>query len=145
LDAQVAYAAFDDGSVRRTGDGGATWTLATGFDNQHTSIVPLDANTLVSVNIGGIIRRSTDGGTSFMTVASGTTRDLESVARTGNTLWAAGYFVMLRSDDGGMTWRSQPVPTFEVGAIWAISAVDANTVWAVSFNSGIIHTTDGGD
>ena len=145
LDAQVAYAAFDDGSVRRTGDGGVTWALATGFDNQHTSIVPLDANTLVSVNLKGIIRRSTDGGMTFTTVASGTTQDLESATRSGNTLWAAGFFVVLRSDDAGITWRSQPIATFEVGAIEAISAVDANTVWAVSFNSGIIHTIDGGD
>jgi photosystem II stability/assembly factor-like uncharacterized protein len=145
LDAQVAYVAFDDGSVRRTGDGGVTWALATGFDNQHTSIVPLDANTLVSVNLQGIIRRSTDGGTTFSAVASGTTQDLQSATRSGNTLWAAGFFVMLRSDDRGMTWRSQPVPSFEVGAIEAISAIDANTAWAVSFNSGIIHTSDGGD
>jgi photosystem II stability/assembly factor-like uncharacterized protein len=145
LDGLVAYVAFDDGSVRRTGDGGATWTLATGFDNQHTSIVLLDANTLVSVNLGGIIRRSTDGGTTFTAVASGTTQDLQSATRSGNTLWAAGFFVMLRSDDAGITWRSQPIPGFEVGAIEAISAVDANTAWAVSFNSAIIHTTDGGD
>src|SRR5258708_24691554 len=95
LDAQVAYAAFDDGSVRRTGDGGATWALATGFDNQHTSIVPLDPNTLVSVNLQGIIRRSTDGGTTFSAVPSGPTRALQSATRSGNTLGAAGFFVML--------------------------------------------------
>lgn len=146
LDAQVAYAAFDDGSVRRTGDGGASWALATGFNNQHTSIVPLDAKRVVSVELKGVIRRSLDGGATFMPVASGTIEDLNSATRAGgDTLFAAGMFVILRSDDAGLTWRSQPIPKFEVGVLEAIGAVDSNRVWAVSFNSGILHTADGGD
>ncbi len=67
FNAQVAYASYDDGSWRRTGDGGTTWTLAAGFDNQFISIVPLDANTLVGVSLKGVIKRSSDGGTTFVT------------------------------------------------------------------------------
>lgn len=146
LDAQVAYAAFDDGSVRRTGDGGATWSLAAGFNNQHMSIVPLDANRVVSVELKGIIRRSVDNGATFTTVPSGTTQDLNSATRAeGNTLFAAGMFVMLRSDDAGVSWRSQPISKYEVGIIEGIAAIDAKHVWAVSYNGSIIHTEDGGD
>lgn len=145
-DAQVAYAAFDDGSVRRTVDGGATWALSAGFNNQHMAIVPLDANRVVSVELKGVIRRSMDGGATFTSVPSGTTQDLNSATRaTGTTLFAGGMFAILRSDDAGATWRSQPIPTFEAGIIQDISAVDADHVWAVSYNSGIMHTQDGGD
>jgi photosystem II stability/assembly factor-like uncharacterized protein len=54
-------------------------------------------------------------------------------------------FVMLRSDDAGLSWRSQPIPPFETGIIEGIGAIDANRVWAVSYNGSIIHTSDGGD
>ena len=146
LDAQVAYAAFDDGSVRRTGDGGVTWTPAVGFNNQHTAIVPLDADRVVSVELKGVIRRSVDGGATFTPVASGTIEDLDSATRAqGDTLFAAGMFQMLRSDDAGLSWRSQPLPPFETGIIEGISAIDAKRVWAVSYNGSIIHTSDGGD
>jgi photosystem II stability/assembly factor-like uncharacterized protein len=131
----------------RTADGGTTWTMPAGFtDNQVTSIVPIDANTVVTVSLKGIIKRSIDGGSTFATVPSGTSEDLFTITRgAGNTLWAGGFFQILKSDDAGVTWRAQPIPFFEAGVIEGIAAIDSHTAWAVSLNSGILHTIDGGD
>jgi hypothetical protein len=82
-------------------------------------------------------------------VPSGTTRDLEVIARApgSNTLWAGGLFEMLKSTDGGLTWRSQKstMPALEI-FVFGIGAADESTVWAVNGgNMGIMKTTTGGD
>lgn len=146
LNAQLGYAIRDDGGIMRTADGGTTWTSPAGFTgNQVTSIAPVDANTVVTVSLNGIIQRSVDGGSTFATVPSGTTQDLFTITRgAGNTLWAGGMFQIFKSDDAGVTWRAQPIP-LDAGTIEGIAATDSNTAWAVSLNSGILHTIDGGD
>lgn len=152
LDAQVAVLLMDDGSLRQTADGGATWaTAVTGFASQLRDAIPLDAQTILAVGLNGIMRRSTDRGATFTTVATPTTDDINSIQRAPgapNTLYAGGFFDMLKSTDGGLTWRSQKatLPYWEVAFVNDLAVIDANVVWGTAVGTpGLFKTTTGGD
>ncbi len=64
----------------------------------------------------------------------------------GDTAWAVGgdgtNGTILRTDDGGLTWITQPSGT-DAGLL-SVSAVDEYTAWAVGTNGTILKTSDGG-
>lgn len=70
--------------------------------------------------------------------------DFQAVAATGPQVWIAGSpgTRILRSSDGGQTWRL--VPTGQNAPLRAITFVDADTGFAVGDLGTILSTVDGG-
>jgi photosystem II stability/assembly factor-like uncharacterized protein len=148
------WSAGGNPALRRTTDGGATWTpacvpsaAATGpgafrgitfaADGIHGWVVGGTATEPVAV-------RTVDGGQHWLlsTLPPGITGTLNGVAfadvRHG---WAVGHLtgtgpanaaggVMLATGDGGATWTSQPLPA-DVGRLNRVAVVDADHAWAV--------------
>jgi photosystem II stability/assembly factor-like uncharacterized protein len=51
--------------------------------------------------------------------------------------------VILRTTDGGMTWRQQDVNSGS--GLRAVFFIDANKGWAVGNGGTVLHTTTGGE
>jgi photosystem II stability/assembly factor-like uncharacterized protein len=115
---QVGYLVLRDGTVLRTTDGGQsfgrTQTAVPGTRQRDGSGVPADAvftspdTGVVFLQGGSVAFRTTDAGTSWQQVDAdpGTVRRVEQVDAT--TLYAVGPNTLLRSTDGGITWRARP-------------------------------------
>lgn len=83
-------------------------------------------------------------------LSSGTTALLQAVsAPSESVVWVSGHEgVVLRSEDGGATWRRRPVPSLDSLQFRDIHAFDADTAVILSAGPGaqsrIYRTTDGG-
>ena len=105
----VGFALDEDGGLFRTDNGGASWrTLDTGSTADPFEVVATSAEDVLLAGPRGM-RRSTDGGETFETVAG---RDvvrspIDTIDRAGAALFAydARGKTLLRSTDGGENWR----------------------------------------
>jgi photosystem II stability/assembly factor-like uncharacterized protein len=126
---------------------GTTWTwngdTVAGRTRWGSAIDPVDGRIGLQVGSRGTIWRTTDGGATWGTVASGTTEPLFDVTyEKADVAWAVGgNGTILRSGDGGLTWsprtsntnvRLREVSSGDTGFIVAIG--DAGTV--VRSNNG---------
>ena len=77
----TAVAVGDLGSVVKTTDGGATWSVCPPIPGPTGlwAVSYVGPSTLVGVSGGGVILRSTDGGITWSPQVSGTTESLLSV------------------------------------------------------------------
>jgi len=103
-----------------------------------------DANNGTAVGDYGTILRSTNGGATWTSQSSGTTRSLNGVSFTdANNGTAVGdYGKILRTTNGGATWTSQ---SSGIGNwLHGVSFTDANNGTAVGANGWILRTTNGG-
>jgi len=122
-DSQTATAVGDHGTIVRTSDGGATWTL-----QGSTSSVDLRGVSFVDSNTGNwpwvaagpsrllppSLVRTTDGGATWTPQPSGRPfperrifRDANTGTAVGGTSQMGGSAVILRTVDGGATWTPQ--------------------------------------
>lgn len=104
----------------------------------------LDRRTFVAVGDDGTVRRSTDRGTTWATIAPVTTAHLRAVSLAlGGTGWAVGNGgVVLRTTDGGATWSTQTSST--TADLYGVHAVNDRVGWAVGRDGRVIRTTNGG-
>lgn len=153
-------------TIYHTSDGGITWERKGSSNEASVDYVP-DVN-LAKVHAAGddvwavskyaILHSSDDGATwTAWTTGDG----LQGVyTLDGKIVWVTGgtrpwvpypdnpYGIILKTTDAGQTWTSRDVdfddsPGFD--AILGISAVDADTAWAVGGgDSVLLKTTDGG-
>jgi photosystem II stability/assembly factor-like uncharacterized protein len=97
----------------------------------------------------GTILRSTDGGVTWESQASGADVSLNGVdAVDGDVAWAVGEEgTLLRTIDGGVTWALGRGGGIGSNPITAIAGVDANVAWfaSVATNGETLRTTDGGE
>ena len=108
----------------------------------------------IIVGYGGKIVQTGDGGTTWEVRPSGTDLALYAVRMVDeNHGWIVGQEgLVLHTDDGGKTWQTQESnATFKEtdgsskrAYLFSLSALDANTAWAVGDRSMITSTTDGG-
>jgi photosystem II stability/assembly factor-like uncharacterized protein len=149
MDGSLGYAAGDFGTLLRTDDGGSTWTaLSTGVTADLAQVAILDSDSVV---VAGrcAVRRSDDGGRTFVRLAWTTSDE-----RCGATIAAIafpteqrGYLVrtdgsILRTDDGGLTWTT--ATTLVAGEPTAAAFTSAD-VGVLTTASGLIYrTADGG-
>lgn len=129
--------------LERTTNSGSSWTGAGRLPTwAHPPYIAPDGKFMVVVGQAGHIARSTDGGATWIEVASPVTTDLNVVALADDAVgWAAGAGgVVLRTDDRGLTWTRQQ------------SGTTSSVTWVAAFNANdallsadrLYRTADGG-
>ncbi len=136
------------GRVRKSADGGVTWsvplTAAEGYCGGQCSYdnpIAVDPNNASIVYLGGngrgscsdVLKRSSDGGTTFTRDDTGLHADSHGFAMDTLTVPTTVWFV----NDGGV-WKR---PDAAAGTAW----IDANTapLNTIQFQSVAVHPTDG--
>jgi photosystem II stability/assembly factor-like uncharacterized protein len=161
VDNNVAWAgggtgAGTSGFVRRTTDGGTTWTAAGTFAADVYTITAIDANIAIAANYTSVytrLVRTTNGGTTWTTVDSVAGGfydniwmfDANNGIAQGDPVSSA--WVIKKTTNGGATWTpiSPALPQVGAEAGWnnALHFV-GNNGWFGTNNSKIYRTTDGG-
>ena len=149
VSATTGWLCGDGGIIKKTTDGGATWT-----DQTSGTTLGLHGINFINTNEGwacgftGTILHTTDGGTTWTAQTSNTANLLSDVkfydAQNG---WACGYTgTILRTTNGGTTWT--PYFSGETGtAVWLQSIVlkNVNDGWVVGDDGVIITFSDNGE
>ena len=142
----VGYLVRADGSVLRTDDGGQRFASRAGlppnsggppndawFTSADSGVVTTGTDTL------GRIYRTTDSGNNWTEVAtSGAVRGLNFV--TGAIGYAVGQNAVLRTDDGGATWKSVLVPD---APLRTVRCADEQHCVVTSIGNLLMYTDDG--
>lgn len=150
VNANVGFAVGSNRVVLRTNDGGQTWTAttvgATGSGNTWYGVFALNANTAYIVGDGNgngnnsNLRRTTDGGANWETLAtgfSGTIRGFAAISATEG--WLVGPSNLIRRTTNlNATTPTWSTPTIEgTGNYNAIHARPDGHVWVVGDNGQI--------
>jgi photosystem II stability/assembly factor-like uncharacterized protein len=153
------WAVGDGGLVARSADGGVTW--ARRLIPQHADVkgvAALGPGRAWVAGCDGALLATRDGGVSWHAVP-GVSEDLHcvtfhDVARGwagGGAPYGEGPAVVLRTEDGGTTWKSATTPIW--GRIRGLFFIDADTGWAAAEDWGadgdapqgvVLVTRDGG-
>jgi photosystem II stability/assembly factor-like uncharacterized protein len=147
----LGYALTSNTSLYRSTDGGATWSSylsvpiggGLSFVNATTGwmVGRHGAGTPVTSNI----RKTTDGGSSFLTQTSPTTKMLQAVhAVNANIAIAVGDSVIVRTTDGGVTWSAVTNGVPANRNFKSVYFLDAATGFVVGENGVILSTNDTG-
>ncbi|HEY9166163.1 MAG TPA: T9SS type A sorting domain-containing protein [Candidatus Kryptonia bacterium] len=150
---------FSDGHgavIHKTTDGGSTWEkkiISTDSGEVGLEIQFVDENNGWALiynlsNGSGSLRKSTDGGNSWSSVASDTVGGFYFVdASNGWSLIPSNSqdssLLFRRTTNGGANWVTQYTDK-SPGSINAVQFTDLNNGWAVGGNAKILRTTDGG-
>lgn len=128
--------------------------LNTGTKTELKGIAAADTNTVFACGDTGIIIKTTNGGTSWAKLTTGTTNPLWDIkivpGSSGQQIVAVGdNNTILKSTNGGTSWTMQTPPTPANTFIFGIYCVDANTYYAcggsIATSSAIVlKTTNGG-
>ena len=142
--ASTGIAAGGNGTMLRTTDGGATWSLlSSGTTNDLFGVSMPDASQAVAVGANGAILTTASGGTSWTdhSVVGQTLRSVRHL--TSTTVVAVGDGGrILRSTDSGANWTTPASPT--TNSLFGLSFANASAGMAVGGNGTILKTTDGG-
>lgn len=133
----------------------AQWVLQnSGTQLNLNSIFFYNANTGWAVGDGGIILKTTNGGSNWITQSSGTTDNLYSVHfENSNVGWIVGEDVrILKSIDGGSNWAVQFANLPVLADLYSVHFQNINNGWAIGnymysatgYDSYLIITTNGG-
>jgi photosystem II stability/assembly factor-like uncharacterized protein len=142
----VGWIGAEPATLFRTRDGGQTWDEQPRIASEPITgfhFVDADAGWIVASS--GSILATSDGGTTWIKQRSG--KGAESALADVRFIdqlrgWAVGADLVLRTTDGGSSWKPQAVP---VSAIWTrIFFADATHGWIVGERSSVLHTVDGG-
>ena len=150
VDSQIGWVSGYDGEIKRTTNGGATWSLeTTGTYENLWSIFFVDAARGWACSENGSVLHSTDGGLHWMPQVTGTKADLRSICFSDEKNgWAAGYdwtgesSTIIHTTDGGATWNPQSSSAADI--TWAVHFINPNEGWIACLGGTILHTTDGG-
>lgn len=129
--------------VYRTTDGGASWSFTTipqgtGF---NINIAAFDANNVFVMmqQATPTVRRSTDGGATFVNPTPGLSTIPTAIAARPNTneLYVTTANSILKSTDGGNTWTTEAIPATITNLNFLIFANERNG-WACGANGMIV-------
>ncbi len=136
---------FIDVAVIYKTTNGTSWNLSlqlgllSSFDDVHA----VDSNIAWVCGSGGLVRRTTNGGSSWDSRDAGSTDLLGIAGVDSNTAWVVGGGGLIRkTTNGGSSWTTQTSGTS--ATLREVIAIDANNVWAVGDGGVILKTTDGG-
>ena len=146
INQDIGWVVGNDGVIRKTIDGGVTWTGSlSGVIWDLRGVFFQNATRGWAVGKEGTLLITTDGGTSWSsTNNSGVTEHLRSVYfASDNNGWAVGdNGTNLQSTDNGVTWSTGSLPGNL--AFSDIYFKNATTGWVTSQLGNIYRTTDGG-
>ena len=164
VDNSIAWACGRAGTIIRTTNGGAEWTIISpGYfqDYQHFwSIFALDAQTALASysQLGGIgditeVFKTTDGGTSWTLVfeqTGGWVMDMEMFTPDDGFLYTSplnGYWRFFNTTDGGSSW--QLITEYQQAIInenghFNSSFFSGTDIWFGSNSTNVYHSTDNG-
>ncbi|MBK1661977.1 P-loop NTPase fold protein, partial [Paracraurococcus ruber] len=122
--AGLVLLAGEEGMIRRSQDGGATWQAVASPTRQRLLALaaPADGTTVIAAGEGGTILRSTDAGRSFAIVPGIPPAHLRTLAfgPDGLVLAAGSNDMLLRSTDGGATWAMPPHESSPAPLAWLL-------------------------
>jgi photosystem II stability/assembly factor-like uncharacterized protein len=113
--------------------------------NNLNAVTFLDGNNGWIAGDWGTILKTTNGGASWTSQSTGTSRFLRSLCFVNsNTGYAAGTFgTIIKTSDGGSTWST--LESYGESATFnSIFFIDENTGFAVGDGNFLMNTTDGG-
>ncbi len=116
------------------------------YDDLFTVSAPTPDH-VVAAGYWGAVYVSKDGGETWASGETGTRSLLYGVSMADERKgWAVGQAgIILRTEDGGLTWTPQESPKAGDGShLFAVHAIDANTAWSVGEWGTRIFTDDGG-
>lgn len=143
LFAGIGNSNFGSAGVYRSTNFGATWTQVPAVTLNPLSLT-LNLNTILAGGEGGV-RRSTDGGETWMTPATSPSDGfVRAMTQTGGVFYAATSTLNIggvwRSTDDGVTWTRTSL--YNAG-VWSLTT-KAGVVWAGRRLFGLYRTADGG-
>ncbi len=158
------YLPTDHGTFKRSKDHGTTWDTIwpKGVGGVIGSSFWLNGDTGFVAGYNSVMAKTTDGGETWETVViDAGNPNVESYKPWGidflnrNTGWLGGEAVLsgdalegfiIKTDDGGRTWATQPTPPDFIPSV--IDFIDADFGWAgggrLGSGRGIVYTDDGG-
>ncbi|MEJ6003127.1 PKD domain-containing protein [Paucibacter soli] len=144
-DAQRGLLIMGDGSLRRSIDGGRSWTpVSVPGAPRLLALQWLDEQVVLAVGQGGAIVRSADAGQSWAAMSSPLGADLLLLAAgDARHVWAAAADGRLAySEDAGQSWQLQHSGLGETPL--QLLAIDAKTVWLLGEQGGLVATGSAG-
>ncbi len=148
---QVVWAAMTFGGVKKSTNGGATWTSVSGsvpMGPVPSSVVaiavhPTSSNTVLMLGMDGVYR-TTDGGTNWSRVTHlySWNGDLVADRAAPGTFYASGSDGVAFSADGGATWNhlDSGLTNTDVQAL-AIDPADHTRIYAGTAGAGVFSMT----
>lgn len=153
VDASNAWVVGDDGAIRKTADGGTTWTVSpSGTTEPLHSVFFLDVNTgWASGGLDeGMLLRTQNGGSTWELVRVGAAPGALICIRFWDAIrgLAVSGGRLLATSDGGSTWTDQNIDDASFGTSDkqnnSISLYSSNVAVVVGDDGVIIRTDDGG-
>ncbi len=145
LNAQLGWAAGENGTILATADGGDHWQPQTsGIKDDLWSVHFIDTNVGMAVGEKGAILTTIDGGNHWRADVSGTKQRLTSIfLATTRVAWVVGEDgTLLITRDGGVHWR--PIVSSTKENLSQIYMSNEATGWIVGQRGTILVTRDGG-
>ena len=141
------YVGTATGDVRRSADGGASWSAAsTGLEGRSVTTLAIDRRRRRGVlwaGTNGGIFRSSDGGGTWKKTTTIAARDIAPDPTRRGTVFATGEGVF-RTMDGGRTWRRIPSIRYALSVAIDSSRRPAIVYVGTSYDS-VLRSTDGGE
>jgi len=145
--ANTAWIVGSGGGISKTSDAGLSWQNMSADTTVTWRAVASAAPTLaIVVGDAGRMRETTNG-VDWVQRTTGTTVQLNGVSfMTSQTVWAIGNGdVLLRSQDGGVTWTTRNTNISGTPNLYSIRFADASNGWIVGAGGVMAHTTNGGN
>src|SRR5262249_45875257 len=146
---QLGWAVGESGTIQRTIDGGATWTLQDAPTRKLLyDVAAIDDNHAWAVGAVGTILRTVDGGRNWDEQSSGVTEALRAVHFVDRQRgWAVGAKgTIISTANGGARWRRQTSAVeLNLNDVVFLKAKDGPMEgWIAGDRGLLLHTTDGG-
>src|SRR5262249_381203 len=151
--AGTIFMATTGGGVRKSVDGGNTWSAVnTGLTNRTVTSLAIDASGPQTVYTGAVpgLFKSADGGATWQNVASisGSVISLAADPHLPGVVYASGGNNLAngsirKSIDGGVTWTTILTATAAIVYI-TIDPGNSDTLYAATVGRGAFKSTDGG-
>ncbi len=143
LNATTGYIS-GDAVFYRTTNGGTTWVDPGGPVRLHRGIFFVNSNTGYTCSGVGALDKTTNGGSVWTALTSGTTQNLNNIKFVdASTGFVSGYGgTILKTTDGGANWSA--LTTGITDHLFALSVINANVIYAGGESGKLIKSTDGG-